>query len=85
MGVVQDEVLQIDELALVPQCRNSLSEIGPRDPALSEWARTEPLVETSKGVISLAEGAGYGVTVLNRAVSSSLISRLSVLTVTTPP
>ena len=49
-GVVQHEVLQMDELALEPERGGGIGEMCPRDPAVTDGARSQPLVEPCQRV-----------------------------------
>ena len=49
-GVVQNEVLQVDELALDPERGGGVGKMRPRDPAVADGARSQPLVEPRQRV-----------------------------------
>ena len=49
-GVVQHEVLEMDELALEPERGGGVGKVGPRDPAVADGARSQPLVEPRQRV-----------------------------------
>jgi hypothetical protein len=57
-GVVEDEVVEVDERALQPQAGAGVAEVGPGDPALLDRAFGEPLVEPGQGILGDGERAG---------------------------
>ena len=54
-GVVQHEVFEVDELALEPERGGGVGEVGPRDPAVADGARSQPLVEPRQRVFGARE------------------------------
>ena len=54
-GVVQHEVFEVDELALEPQRGGGVDEVGSRDPAVADGARSQPLVEPRQRVFGAHE------------------------------
>ncbi|WP_248307736.1 hypothetical protein [Bosea sp. AS-1] len=45
-GVVEDEVVEVDELALEPQTAAGVGEVSPRDKTVADRAFRQPLVES---------------------------------------
>ncbi|TIN64857.1 MAG: hypothetical protein E5Y26_08220 [Mesorhizobium sp.] len=50
VSVVQDKVLDMDELALKPKCRDGVGKILALDPALPNRRTVKPLIETRQNL-----------------------------------
>jgi hypothetical protein len=50
-GIVEDEILELDQLAFGPQRSAGLSKIGPRDKAVADRAIAQAFIEPRQGVI----------------------------------
>ena len=57
-GVVEHEVVEVDELAFEPHCSAGIGEVGPRGPSLPDRALCEALVEPGECVLGGGERAG---------------------------
>jgi len=72
MGVVQDKVLDMDELALEPKCRGGIGKILPLDPAVADRRAMKPLVETRQDLRGASNRADEPIQ------RQSLLSRLEI-------
>jgi hypothetical protein len=57
-GVVQHQILEVDELAREPQTGAGIGEVRPRCPTLLDGAVDEPLVEPGEGIFGDRERVG---------------------------
>ena len=58
VGVVEHEVVEVDQLAVEPQAGRGVGEVGPGDPAVADRAFGEPLVEPGERILGGGERAG---------------------------
>jgi hypothetical protein len=57
-GVVQHEILEVDEFAFEPQRRAGVEEVAPGCPSVADRARAQPLVEPRQPVLGGGQRAG---------------------------
>ena len=50
-GVVENEVVKVDELALQPQTGTGVIEVSPRNPAVADRAFGQPFVEPGQRIL----------------------------------
>jgi hypothetical protein len=55
-GIVQDEVLEMDELAIDPQRSTGVGEMGALDPSRSDRRAGDALIETHCAMLSGGKG-----------------------------
>ena len=58
VGVVEHEVVEVDQFAVEPQAGRGIGEVGARDPPLADRAFGEPLIEAGERVLGGGERAG---------------------------
>ena len=58
VGVVEHEVVEVDQLAVEPQAGRGVGEVGARDPPLADRAFGQPLVEPGERILGGGERAG---------------------------
>ena len=56
--VVENQVIDMDELAFEPQSGAGIGEVSPRNPAVADGALREPLVETRERILRSSQRAG---------------------------
>ncbi|CEG10444.1 hypothetical protein BN961_03884 [Afipia felis] len=57
-GIVENEILQMDEFALQPQSGAGVGEVRSADPPVADWALGQPLVEARERIFSRCKWAG---------------------------
>ncbi len=60
LGVVENEVLEVDKLTFEPQSGTGVGEVRPCDPAVTDGAFGEALVEAGERVLGGGERPGNG-------------------------
>ena len=58
VGVVEHEIVEVDQLAVEPQTGAGVGEVGAGDPAVADRAFGEPLVEPGERILGGGERAG---------------------------
>ena len=58
VGVVEHEVVEVDQLAVEPQAGRGVGEVGAGDPTVADRAFGEPFVEAGEGILGGGERAG---------------------------
>jgi hypothetical protein len=56
---VENEVVEVDELAFQPQSGTGVGEVGPGDPAVADRAFGQPLVQPGERVLRGGERCGF--------------------------
>ena len=58
VGVVENEIFEVDQLAVQPQAGAGVGEVGARDPAVADRAFGQAFVEPGQRVLGGGERAG---------------------------
>ena len=58
-GVVEHEIVEVDQLAFEPQAGRGIGKMGARDPALADRAFGQPLVEAGERIFGGGERCGF--------------------------
>ena len=57
-GVVENEIVEMDQFAVQPQTGAGVGEVGARNPAVADRAFGEPFVEPGERILGDGERAG---------------------------